>query len=231
MTDPTNYSGLRPTSSLIIEKGCGWGLAIGVAAIAAVIFVTNPSDRGGGKSATAAPHKQNVATAHKPTALELQRMEAQNKEKIDELKKGVKSLAERDYEGRLVFWEQISALAPANAGYAQERRDAASQVAQHTYARPEDGAFVEKIRPRKEAYGNVLVVDVTIRNDSLSHLKDFQILCESKGNSGTTTDANRRSIYDVVAARSSRTFRNINMGFINNQASSTDCRLEGATIA
>ena len=77
----------------------------------------------------------------------------------------------------------------------------------------------------------MLVVDLTIRNDSLSNLKDFIISCETKGNSGTTIDVNRRPIYDVVDARTSRTFREINMGFINNQAASTDCRVEGASIA
>ncbi|MBU0824289.1 MAG: hypothetical protein KKA44_14175 [Alphaproteobacteria bacterium] len=231
MTEPTNSSGLRHTSSPVIEKGCGWGLAIGVTAIAAIIYMTNPSKEDRDKAAASASEKQKVVAASKPTELELQRMEVQNKDKIDRLKADVKTLAERDYEGRLIFWKQIVLLAPKNKPYAEEARKAAAQVAQHTYENPADGASVEAIRPRKEGFGNVLVVDLTIRNDSLSNLKDFIISCETKGNSGTTIDVNRRPIYDVVDARTSRTFREINMGFINNQAASTDCRVEGASIA
>jgi len=231
LTEPTIPNEARPASATIIEKGCGWGLAVGVAAIAAIIYMTNPSEQDRARAAASASEKQKAIAASQPTELELQRMEVQNKDKIDQLKAGVKTLAERDYEGRLIFWKQIVLLAPKNKSYAEEARKAAAQVAQHTYENPADGASVEAIRPRKEGFGNVLVVDLTIRNDSLSNLKDFIIACESKGNSGTTIDVNRRPIYEVVNARSSRSFREINMGLINNQVSSTDCRVEGASIS
>ena len=170
-------------------------------------------------------------TAHSPSVAEQQEMERRNKAKIEEMKAAIKTLGERDYEAHLSFWKEISALAPANALYAQEVRRAQAQVQKHSYASPEDGASIEVLRPRKEAFGNVLVIDAIIRNDSLSHLKDFLIECESRGNSGTTTDVNRRSLYDIVEARTSRTFRDINMGLINNQAANTTCRVVSATVA
>jgi hypothetical protein len=84
---------------------------------------------------------------------------------------------------------------------------------------------------RKEGFGNVLVIDVTIRNDSLSNLKDFHIVCESMGSSGTVTDQNTRVLYGVVEARKTRTFRKLNMGFVNQQSVNADCRVDEASIA
>ena len=134
-------------------------------------------------------------------------MERRNAAKIAELIDGVKTLDERDYEGRLNFWQEITALAPANAEYARKREKLVQQIAE--------------LQPAVE----------NPENDSLSNLKDFQIVCESMGPSGTVTDQNTRVLYGLVEARKTRTFRKLNMGLVNQQSVSADCRVDEASIA
>lgn len=167
------------------------------------------------------------------TAEQGKAMEKKNAAKIAQFIADVETLDKRDYEGRLTFWQQITAFAPLNAEYAQKRKELEQQVAEldHLKANPELGMEVEKVVWRKEGFGNVMVIDITLRNDSLSHLKDFQITCESNGPSGTMIDRNSRVLYEMVEARKTRTFRKINMGFINRQASGTQCGVDEASVA
>lgn len=220
-------------SSDLISKGCGWGLAIAALAIVATIVMTDQSGQKPGDPAMTPKHVEARPSPRALSVTEQQQLELANKAKIEELKVGVKTLAERDYEGRVIFWKDIVALAPANKAYAEELRKSEREAAKYDYARlnPEKGATIEKIAPRKEGFGNVLVIDITIRNDSLSHLKDFQIVCENKGNSGSTTDVKRSVLYERVEARTSKAFKGINMGLINNQTVSTSCDVEAATIS
>ncbi len=180
-----------------------------------------------GNQTTEEPAYSNVNVA------EGRKLERQNRVKINSLLADLKSLKERDYEARLAFWSDIVALAPANAEYARKRLEMAEKVESLDGLRenPEEGAVVEKVRGRKEGFGNVLVVDITLRNDALSNLKDFQITCESKGHSGTVVDSNTRVLYEVVDARSTRTFRKVNMGLLHSQAASTHCTVDQAAIA
>ena len=189
------------------------------------------------KGAETAPpeDKAPVSTPTAPRSVspkEAEAMERRNAVKIAELIAGAKTLDERDYEGRLNFWQEITALAPANAEYARNKQALVQQIAELKTAveNPEQGAQLVKFVGHKEGFGNVLVIDVTIRNDSLSNLKDFQIVCESMGPSGTVTDQNTRVLYGVVEARKTRTFRKLNMGFVNQQSVNADCRVDQASI-
>ena len=186
---------------------------------------TAPNDEKAPASTPAAPRPASPKEARA--------MERRNAVKIAELIAGAKTLDERDYEGRLNFWQEITALAPGNAEYARNKQELVQQIAelQPAVEHPEQGAQLVKFVGRKEGFGNVLVIDVTIRNDSLSNLKDFQIVCESMGPSGTVTDQNTRVLYGVVEARKTRTFRKLNMGFVNQQSVNADCRVDKASIA
>ncbi len=160
-------------------------------------------------------------------------MERENKAKIASRLADVETLNERDYESRLDFWKEITALAPANTEYARKRDELAAQLKKLEYLRqsPELGMSVEKVAGRKEAFGNILIIDITLRNDALSNLKDFTITCESRGPSGTVTDTNTRVLYEIVDARKTKTFRKLNMGFVNKQATKLGCRVDAASIA
>lgn len=196
-------------------------------ATAATEYDAKSSVIASGNQTTKEPARPNVNFA------EGRKLERQNRVKINSLLLDLKALKERDYEARLAFWSDIVALAPANAEYARKRLEIANKVESLDGLRenPEEGAVVEKVRGLKEGFGNVLVVDITLRNDALSNLKDFQITCESKGHSGTVVDSNTRTLYEVVDARSTRTFRKVNMGLLHSQAASTHCTVDQAAVA
>ena len=209
----------------------GKGRIIVGGVMTALAFIMLPQ----GAETAAREDKVPASTPAAPRSIspkEAEAMERRNAAKIAELIDGVKTLDERDYEGRLNFWQEITALAPANAEYARKREKLVQQIAelQPAVENPEQGAQLVKFVGHKEGFGNVLVIDVTIRNDSLSNLKDFQIVCESMGPSGTVTDQNTRVLYGLVEARKTRTFRKLNMGLVNQQSVSADCRVDQASI-
>lgn len=195
---------------------------------------TTPTEHDATSSVIAAGNRITEDPARSDFSVaEDRKLERKNKIKINSLLSDLKTLKERDYEARLAFWTDIVTLAPANAEYARKRLEMANKVESLDGLRenPEEGAVVEKVRGRKEGFGNVLVVDITLRNDALSNLKDFHITCESKGHSGTVVDSNTRTLYEVVDARSTRTFRKVNMGLLHSQAASTHCTVDQAAIA
>jgi hypothetical protein len=184
-------------------------------------------------TSNAQPAKLTPAEAEAKSVAD-QALERTNQAKIASHIADEKKLRERDYEGRLGFWMEITEMAPGNPEYARKRDELETKLAELEDAiqNPEQaGASVEKVAARKAGFGNVLMIDVTLRNDSLSNLKDFQITCESRGNSGTVMDSNTRTLYEIVEARSSRAFRNVNMGLLRSQAASSNCVVDRAAVA
>lgn len=82
-----------------------------------------------------------------------------------------------------------------------------------------------KFNWHKDGFGSVMIADFTIRNDSPYDVKDIDIRCVHSAPSGTVIDQNTRTVYDLVKAHSTRTFTNVNMGFINSQAESSGCQI------
>jgi hypothetical protein len=162
--------------------------------------------------------------------------DADRESKPDKLKRfleGEKTLERDDIFNRLSFWKDIAAIDPTNAVYAKTRDDLQSQVDEVNLrmSLPSKGADVIKVRPRKEGFGNVMVVDVTIQNRGLSNLKDFVVECSNKGPSGTVINTNTRTVFEIVPSRATRTFKSVNMGFINQQTKSTNCQVVSAEIS
>ncbi|MGE4350591.1 MAG: zinc ribbon domain-containing protein [Bdellovibrionales bacterium] len=83
---------------------------------------------------------------------------------------------------------------------------------------------------RTEGFGSVMKANFTIHNNGTHNIKDVQIKCEHYANSGTMIDQNTEVIYEVIKANSNRSFQDVNMGFIHNQARSTSCMIEDFRI-
>ena len=76
----------------------------------------------------------------------------------------------------------------------------------------------------------VMTATFTIQNSSDYDIKDIAVKCEHTAASGTRIDSNARTIFEVFSARSTKTIRGFNMGFIHTQARSTSCGVEDATV-
>jgi hypothetical protein len=77
----------------------------------------------------------------------------------------------------------------------------------------------------KTGFDNVMEANFTIANQSKYDIKDIEIKCTHFAKSGTVIDSNSRTIYDIVQARSEKTFDKFNMGFIHSQANSSACEI------
>lgn len=71
--------------------------------------------------------------------------------------------------------------------------------------------------------GQLLTLNFTLINESDRAVKDFEIRCVHRGASGTEIDSNTRTVYDLVPARSRKTFSGFSMGVIHSQTAHTEC--------
>jgi hypothetical protein len=83
---------------------------------------------------------------------------------------------------------------------------------------------------RKEAFGDVMIADFTLHNPTQYRFKDFEITCTHSAPSGTVIDSNTRTIYEMVEPTSLKKVRNMNMGFINSQATRSGCRITDLVV-
>lgn len=83
---------------------------------------------------------------------------------------------------------------------------------------------------RKKAGGSLMQADFTIRNSGTVAVKDIEIQCTHVGPSGTQIDSNKRTIYEIVGAGKTRTFKDFDMGFIHSQATKTNCVIKSLSI-
>ena len=82
----------------------------------------------------------------------------------------------------------------------------------------------------KGGFGNVMEADFAVTNNSNYAVKDIEINCEHFAKSGTNIDSNKRTIYDVVPAHSTKKFPHFNMGFIQSQAASSKCSITDLSV-
>ena len=75
------------------------------------------------------------------------------------------------------------------------------------------------------------MADLSITNPTQHSFKDITIKCTHAGASGTVIDSSTRTIYEFVPAKSTRKFRNFNMGFIHAQASKSHCEITDLKLA
>lgn len=80
----------------------------------------------------------------------------------------------------------------------------------------------------KQGFGTVMEATFVIKNKSPIDIKDISIVCKSAAASGTIIDKNSRIIYEIIKAKSKKTFKNVNMGFINSQVVSSSCYIKHA---
>jgi hypothetical protein len=77
-------------------------------------------------------------------------------------------------------------------------------------------------------FGTVGSATVTIANGNDFSVKDIDVRCEFSGKSGTPLSTSQKTIFDTIPAKTKRTFKDVNMGFIHSQSAKANCRVETA---
>jgi hypothetical protein len=99
---------------------------------------------------------------------------------------------------------------------------------------PKEDAMIQTkifVNGEKGGFGTVFIANITAENPTKYAIKDLQIQCEMMGASGTSLGIKRETVFEIVPAKSKKTFRNINFGFINSQVSKFNCTLRDLSIA
>ncbi len=217
--------------------GAAFLLVVGVASLIANGFIKTLPEK---PTAESAKPTDRSASAKQPTTpmaastnnVRSAQEHAEIKRKLADLLAGEKTLRRENVEDRLSFWNDIVRLAPDNEQYVRRRNEAQKEDdAMAPYRdNPELAGEIVKVRGRRGGFGTVMIADLTIRNRGLSNLKDFVVLCEVKAPSGTIVSRPQTVVYEMVEARSTRTIRNVSVGFMNSQATTANCSIERATI-
>jgi hypothetical protein len=82
----------------------------------------------------------------------------------------------------------------------------------------------------KQGFGNVMIANFTITNNSNSDVKDIEVKCTHSADSGTVIDSNDRTIYEIVKAHATKKVNEFNMGFIHSQAARSSCEVVDLTL-
>jgi hypothetical protein len=91
---------------------------------------------------------------------------------------------------------------------------------------PMNSLTLKDFKTQKAGFDNVLVLSsITIENFGDIDAKDVKVRCETYGASGTKLNSGTITIYQVVKAHKTATFKNLNMGFMNTQSATADCEI------
>jgi len=82
----------------------------------------------------------------------------------------------------------------------------------------------------KGGFDNIMMATFRVRNGYSRPVKDLEFTCVHSAPSGTVIDRNVRTVYQVIGAGKTRRFTEINMGFINTQASSSSCTITDLVV-
>lgn len=82
----------------------------------------------------------------------------------------------------------------------------------------------------KGGFDNIMMIDMTIKNNGTKDIKDFTVECEHSSNSGTKIDSNKRQVFEIIKAGETKKFQEFNMGFIHQQATSSSCGITDLVI-
>jgi len=83
---------------------------------------------------------------------------------------------------------------------------------------------------KRGGFETVMLADFTVNNGSDYSIKDFEITCKHYANSGTFIDSNRKTVYDIVPAHSTKKFSDFSMGFINSQVATSSCGITDLVV-
>jgi hypothetical protein len=199
-----------------------FGIAAGVFfVLVGLTAPPSPTPRSG-----AAPKQILTPAQQKATA-------EQNREEIARLRREARALAEGDLRGGSRIYTRLAQLDPGNAEFVRQRDRYAQRLtaAARFDDHPEEALEITHSSWRREGFGAVMVLDVTVSNAAPFPIKDFEVRCIHQGPSGTDIDSNTQTVYEIVPPNGHKRVREVNMGFIHSQVATSSCEITDAVRA
>jgi hypothetical protein len=162
--------------------------------------------------------------------VEKQKQEDQRRADIETTLNQIKSTDLSDFKSLYFLYRRLTTLEPHVAEYGTKlklygKRMEEAEERDRMAKYPIQFVKVDDFSWAKEAFGNVMVANFSIKNSLPYPVKDVEVECTGSAPSGTVIDRNVRTIYQRIEAKSTKRIPNFNMGFINTQVSSTGCHI------
>lgn len=135
-----------------------------------------------------------------------------------------KTPAERQAEFQKTMRELDDKAAARTAREADERH--ALKVRTNTL--DIDKLHIVKASWTTGGFGTVMMYDFTVANKSDGPMKDLQLECKTYGASGTKLNTLQYTLYEKIPEGKTRTFRDLNIGFIDGQSAGAECSIMSA---
>lgn len=74
----------------------------------------------------------------------------------------------------------------------------------------------------RSGFGTILIIHFILQNNTSTSRKDFEVECDTKGNSGTLLGSPRKTLYERLEPGARRAF-SLNMGLVHSQTARTSC--------
>lgn len=121
-----------------------------------------------------------------------------------------------------------------NGGSKPNRTGTASGTSGATIQAPALAQPWEQIRLsdqkfEKGGFGNIALAHLTLKNTGTRTVKDVNLNCSFYGQSGSTISTANVTVYKTIAGGKSVKSGELNLGFVDGQATNADCRVIYAT--
>jgi hypothetical protein len=89
---------------------------------------------------------------------------------------------------------------------------------------------ITEIDWHKGGWNNMMLLDVTVRNNGKRDVKDIKVVCDHSSSGETKIDSNSATIYGPFPAGKSKSIHEFDMGVFHDQATRTNCSIVHATL-
>ena len=128
--------------------------------------------------------------------------------------------------------EQITELymEAEDKGWKTEAKDFVEKERIKLVSSPNKHIEIVKNDWHKTGFGSIPVHDITLKNLTDYNLKDFTIRAEYYSESGTLLDVKTETIYQTLNAGETKTFSEINFGFVHDQVAQSKISVEKVAL-
>ncbi len=164
--------------------------------------------------------------------------------KTKEILKLLKNIPMSEYEKNKTLYEKLVHYNPNVTKYEhklkfyseklqEQKSKKRKEIEDYKKAQETPEEFVKIIKQswRTDGFGTIAVVNLTVKNMAPFDVKDIIFLCNFYGNSGTRLNSIEKQVFEIIQWDETRTFKNIELGFINSQATRGGCRVGFAKIS
>jgi hypothetical protein len=121
---------------------------------------------------------------------------------------------------------QTKAEVEAEAKAAKARAETAARAA--AMKDPAAGLTLQNITWHLGGFDVVAIATFTVKSTNDFPTRDIEFSCTSHGASGTALSGVTHTVYDVVPAKGTKVFREVNLGFMSSQSATLSCRISDA---